>query len=243
MFRAILVVSLLVIPLTVLWASRRSNWLAPVGAGEASTVDAASLVDAASTVDASTIDASMMTAEYPAEVDQDKVSDRFPDVMLTDQYGKSHRFRSELIKDKLCCITFFFTQCNGSCPGTIQKMVTIRQDLCKQFPAKEMQFLAITLDPESDSVPALLEYAKDRHIVQSPSLANWLFCTGEAEDLEAIRIALGMYELDPELDADRTNHAALIVFGNDATDSWTALPAGLKSADLIEAFQRFGRAK
>lgn len=58
------------------------------------------------------------------------------------------------------------------------------------------------------------------------------------EDIESIRISLGLYDPDPVVDADRTQHAALLTFGNDQYDRWTALPAGLKFSDVSETFRR-----
>lgn len=48
----------------------------------------------------------------------------------------------------------------------------------------------------------------------------------------------GLYDPDPVVDADRTQHAALLTFGNDQYDRWTALPAGLKFSDVSETFRR-----
>jgi hypothetical protein len=69
-------------------------------------------------------------------------------------------------------------------------------------------------------------------------MAEWLFCTGEPDDLEQVRKSLGLYDRDPVVDADRSQHAALVVFGNDRADRWTAQPAGLGSNDLVETFLR-----
>ena len=69
-------------------------------------------------------------------------------------------------------------------------------------------------------------------------MAEWLFCTGAEEDVEAIRFALGLYDLDPVLDADRTQHAAVITFGNDRTNRLAALPSGLKSSHFTATFLR-----
>ncbi|MFN8706005.1 MAG: hypothetical protein ACK50J_04945, partial [Planctomyces sp.] len=52
------------------------------------------------------------------------------------------------------------------------------------------------------------------------------------------RRSLGLYEIDPTLDADRSQHAALLTFGNDRTDRWTAIPAGISGEDLHETFLR-----
>jgi cytochrome oxidase Cu insertion factor (SCO1/SenC/PrrC family) len=42
-----------------------------------------------------------------------KYSDKFPDVLLTDQSGKTHRFYSDLVKNRIVAIQFFYTTCSG----------------------------------------------------------------------------------------------------------------------------------
>lgn len=178
-----------------------------------------------------------ITRDYQRSIGT-KFSESFPDVELVDHHGQSHRFRSDLIEGKICCLAFFYTQCQGSCPGTIQKMKLLGEQLNAILPAIPVQFVAITLTPNTDDVPALKAYAENQGLDEAIEGCNWRFCTGQSGDLEKIRFALGLYDLDPEVDEDRTNHAAMIVFGNDATNRWTALPAGLSSDDLLDAFRR-----
>ncbi|MDG2085648.1 MAG: hypothetical protein P8K66_11950 [Planctomycetota bacterium] len=40
-------------------------------------------------------------------------SDKFPDTVLIDQDGNKHKFYSDLIKDRMAVIQFFYTTCNG----------------------------------------------------------------------------------------------------------------------------------
>jgi protein SCO1/2 len=165
-------------------------------------------------------------------------SDSFPDVELTDQFGQNHLFRRDLIRDRIVCVMFFYSQCTGTCPGTIQMVSHLRQAAKDQFADQDVQFVAITLDPEHDTPEVLKEYADARGILPDESMPEWLFCTGRYEDLELIRRSLGLYDRDPVVDADRTQHAALVVFGNDKADRWTAQPSGLGSNDLVETFFR-----
>jgi len=37
----------------------------------------------------------------------------FPDVLVQDQEGKTHRFYDDLIKGKIVVINFMYTQCDG----------------------------------------------------------------------------------------------------------------------------------
>src|SRR5712691_7041803 len=69
-------------------------------------------------------------------------------------------------------------------------------------------------------------------ITDDPTLPTWTYATGQFEDLERLRRSLGLYELDPVLDADRTQHASILTFGNDLTNRWAALPVGSTFQDI-----------
>lgn len=42
-----------------------------------------------------------------------RYSDRFPDTRLVDHRGRSHRFYSDLVRDRTVVIQFFYTTCDG----------------------------------------------------------------------------------------------------------------------------------
>ena len=42
-----------------------------------------------------------------------RYSDKFPDVVLVDQDGERHRFYSDLVRDRIVLIQFFYTECTG----------------------------------------------------------------------------------------------------------------------------------
>lgn len=60
---------------------------------------------------------------------------------------------------------------------------------------------------------------------------GWTFLTGNREHIELLRHKLGIYDRDPAVDRDRTQHG-MVVVGNDATDTWTTVP-GLIDARVI----------
>ena len=182
--------------------------------------------------------ADLLSEQPISETAVSRRSDDFPDVELIDQYGQPHKFRTDLIRDKIFCLALFYTECEGTCPGTIQRMKELRAAMKDEFDAEQLQFIAITLDPANDTPEKLKTYADNLGVSQDDGLAEWLFCTGAEEDLEEIRFALGLYDLDPVLDADRTQHAAVITFGNDQTNRLAALPSGLKSSHFTATFLR-----
>jgi protein SCO1/2 len=167
-----------------------------------------------------------------------RVSDNFPDVVLTSHRNQSLRFRSDLVRDRIVCFAMFYTRCTGSCPGTMSKVLALRRSLSTEFKPADIHFVCITLDPEHDGVEQLQKYANTLGIEDTPGLPEIHLCTGTQEAVDSVRRTLGMYDPDPEVDADRSQHAAMLVTGNDRFNRWASSPSGLKLTDLQETVLR-----
>lgn len=163
---------------------------------------------------------------------------RIPDIRMTDDQGRTFRLYSDLVRERSVCINFFYTQCDGSCPGTTMVIRRIRDELAEHFSPEEMVFISVSLDPETDDVEKLAGYRRVYQVSTDDALPDWVFASCSTEDLETLRRALGAYELDPVLDADRSQHAATLTFGNDRLDRWSALPAGMNREQLSMAMCR-----
>jgi protein SCO1/2 len=48
---------------------------------------------------------------------------------------------------------------------------------------------------------------------------------------------------DPTRDADRSNHAGVIVYGNEAIDRWAACPAKAKPENIIDLIDWMNRSR
>ena len=92
---------------------------------------------------------------------------------------------------------------------------------------RDIFFYSITLEAERDTPAELRTYAEDHGV--GP---GWLFLTGQPEDCETLRRELGFTDPDPVLDADVTNHAGNILFGNEPLMLWAACP-GLGDPEWI----------
>lgn len=98
---------------------------------------------------------------------------------------------------------------------------------------QDIRMLSISIDPEHDTPEVLEEYWE-----RFGAKPGWLFLTGDFDEIERLRHSMGVYDLDPEVDADRTQHAGLVTFGNDAIDRWAALPALMDAAGLVRTVRR-----
>jgi protein SCO1/2 len=154
------------------------------------------------------------------------LSGRFPNVALTTHEGKKVRFYDDLIKDKLVLISFMFTGCEGVCPRATANVAKVRKALGSKL-GRDVFLYSITLDPKNDSPVVLSRYA--RSIGAGP---DWTFLTGKPSDIELLRRRLGVFDPDPKVDADRTQHGALLLYGSEASGKWSMMPA-LADPELI----------
>lgn len=98
---------------------------------------------------------------------------------------------------------------------------------------RDVFMYSISLDPEVDTPEVLAEYAEDYGVK-----AGWVFLTGDYDETEELRHQLGVYDPDPIIDADKTQHAGLLVYGNERIGRWAALPSLDKPKYILRALSR-----
>jgi protein SCO1 len=157
---------------------------------------------------------------YAANTGKTHGTDYFPNVMLTNQDGEQVEFYNDLIKDKFVVINMMYAQCSeGVCPITTYNMRRVQMALGERV-GRDIHMYSITLLPDFDTPKVLKKYALDHK-----AGPGWQFLTGKFADIEIIRKKLGFYDLDPVVDADRTQHAGVVRIGHDAYDKWMMAPA------------------
>ncbi len=83
-------------------------------------------------------------------------------------------------KDKIVVMGFIFTNCPDVCPITTNKMRLIQEKI-KDEGISNVEFAALSFDPERDKPSVLKEYAEIREI----DLVNFHFLTGEKKQIES----------------------------------------------------------
>ncbi|MDG3002410.1 SCO family protein [Paludisphaera mucosa] len=153
-------------------------------------------------------------------------------------FGERLRFREAFLDGRALIVNMMFTVCKGTCPGASAALRGLREALGPVF-GERLTIVSITLEPRDDSPAALQRcatiYGAGR---RRPELCDWQFVTGRPASVERLRRSLGFYDLDPRIDADVTQHGELLLFGNSTSDRWSALPASLRPALLIETIRR-----
>jgi protein SCO1/2 len=96
---------------------------------------------------------------------------------LQDQFGQTVSTSS--LRGKVVVLTFLYTSCPDICPLTTQTLGMAYNALGDDV--KETAFVAITVDPERDTVEQVYRYSEQRAMLQ-----KWAFLTGSREELEAV---------------------------------------------------------
>lgn len=88
-------------------------------------------------------------------------------------------FSRDDLYGKITVMDFIFTRCPGVCPVMADKM----GDLYRRFDRHdEVQFVSVTVDPDYDSLPVLLEYADAQGVTDD----RWVFLRGPIDEVVAL---------------------------------------------------------
>lgn len=109
--------------------------------------------------------------------------------------------------------------------------------LLKERVGKSIFMLSISVEPHIDSADKLRKYAA----LYGEPKKGWLYLTGNYDGIDLLRHRLGVYDPDPIIDKDKTQHSGIITFGNDKTNRWAALPALMNSEELVRTILRITR--
>lgn len=101
-----------------------------------------------------------------------------PDWQLMDQDGNPVGKSS--LRGKLVIANYFFTTCPSICPKLTEAMKEVYERLKKH--GDKVQFLSITVDPETDTPQVLRAYMLEASINKS----NWRCLTGSKKDIHDV---------------------------------------------------------
>lgn len=147
---------------------------------------------------------------------------RFPDLELRDQEGRKVRFYSDLIKDKVVVLSFFYTSCTFTC--TMQGRTFARlQTLLGERLGKSVVLISVSTDPAKDKPGELKAWAK-RYNVQP----GWTVVTGEEREMSKLLLPFTGSPAGAEM------HLPVTFIGNDKTGTWTSADGVFAAEDLLK---------
>ncbi|HWT03207.1 MAG TPA: SCO family protein [Pyrinomonadaceae bacterium] len=144
----------------------------------------------------------------------------FTDVELVNQNGEKMRLYSDLLKDKVVVINFFFATCKGVCLPMNRNIEKV-QGLFGDRLGKDAYIISISVDPTVDTPPRLREYA-----AKINARPGWYFITGDKANVELALKKLGQYV------ANREDHTNIVLIGNERTGLWKKAFGLAKSDEL-----------
>lgn len=111
-----------------------------------------------------------------------------PNFTFTERSGEP--FGTKDFTGKISVVDFIFTSCPGVCPIMAGRMSRLYK-LFEQQP--ELQFVSITVDPETDSLPVLRQYATDHGVTDN----RWVFLRAPVEQVSMVseqgfKLAMGV---------------------------------------------------
>lgn len=108
---------------------------------------------------------------------------------LIDQENQEVIF-PDFVKGKTVVMGFIFTNCPDICPLTTNNMRLIQERLNEEK-IKNIEFVALSFDPETDTPEVLKKYAELRKL----DLSNWSFLTGEKPVTDAVIRKAGVFAM------------------------------------------------
>ena len=127
-----------------------------------------------------------------------------PDLLLQDQNGRRVRFYSDLIKDKIVLISFFFTSCTSTCPTQAEVFSNLQVALGDRL-GKKVFLISVTIDPETDTARRLSTWGAQHNVRK-----GWTLVTGAKDDMRKL---VGHLTGNPLGRIDL--HSPFIYIGND----------------------------
>jgi len=155
-----------------------------------------------------------------ARAEQPSAAQRyFTDVELIDQDGITRRLYSDLIKGKVVVVNAFFASCSTACPVMAANFVKLQSEVESRLD-RDVVFLSLTVDPETDSPQQLREYAR-----KFGARPGWYLLTGPN-----VRTALQKFGLSA---GRKEDHLSLFIFGNDRTGLWKKAMGMKPAAEIL----------
>ncbi|QDV32259.1 SCO family protein [Tautonia plasticadhaerens] len=114
-----------------------------------------------------------------------------PETALTEARGGEPFRLSDLQSEgKAALVSFIYTTCNGSCPATTHTMYRVQEALKEAgLFGGRVEFVSITLDPETDRPEVLARYAE----IFAADPDAWHFLTGEPGEVAGVVASWDMW--------------------------------------------------
>ena len=152
---------------------------------------------------------------------------------LLDQEGRTLKFKSEVLGERIAVIGFVFTTCTTVCPVVSAVMAQVQDKLGARL-GRDVALVTVSVDPVRDTPARMKEYG-----TKMGSGANWTWLTGPKPQVDEVLKVFGAYT------PNFTEHPALIVVGDAKSGKWLRFYGFPTPEQLMAAVNELtaGRAK
>ena len=161
-----------------------------------------------------------LPAKRPGAVTIGKIQIEIPDVPVVDHNGIKRNFYSDLFKNKVVVLSFFYTSCPSFCPSMNLKLKRLQESLGDRL-GKDVFFVTVTKDPETDTPARLREWGKNLKMK-----SGWTMVTGDVNAIGKI-----VHDFTGDL-LGKNMHNTIFIIGNDKTGNWADLSGFSSSNEL-----------
>jgi len=130
------------------------------------------------------------------------------DTPLLDQNGRSVRFKSDAIGERIVIVDFVYTSCTTVCPVLSAVLAQVQGRLGARL-GREVGMVTVTVDPVRDTPARLKEYGA--RLGSSP---GWSWITGPKPQVDEVLRAFGAYT------PNFVDHPPLVLVGDAKTGKW-----------------------
>lgn len=167
----------------------------------------------------------------PGRVELPLKSFEIPDDWLVDQNGRKVKFYSDLVKDKLVVISFFFTNCNDVCPMMGRSLANLKTRLGKRL-GRDVFLITVSKDPATDTPERMNKWGKEYGVS-----SGWTLVTGDQAVIKKI-----LWDFAGEV-VGQSKHESVVLIGNDKTGIWTSSDGLLFADDIVKIIDDTSRSK
>jgi protein SCO1/2 len=167
---------------------------------------------------------------FEVSANHDTIWHSIPPFQFTNQFGEP--FGADSLRGRIHIACFFFTTCPGICPTLSREMERLQDELGNELP--EVLLLSYSIDPETDTIPALYSYAQRYNAKRG----RWYFLRGAPDSTYALAgakgylLAVGRAENGPENGFFHDDRFVLVDWNLNIRGYYYALTANGHTAQL-----------
>lgn len=148
-----------------------------------------------------------------------------PDIVLTNQDGKSISLIEYMEADQPVMLEFIFATCTTICPVMSVGFTNLQRRLGDN--SEKVRLVSVSIDPEHDTPKIMKKYLKRYN-----ARKGWDFLTGTKEDIDQLMKSFDAYV------SDKMNHKPLTFMRSTQRKNWVRINGLLSGKDMMYEYKK-----